>query len=77
MVYGGQLDEPTARALAGKAQRVKYKNFGGAKRLVTFLGPLVLLPSIAENDCLQYRLGTTVLARNVNKRCRVYNRHGS
>ena len=35
MVYGGQLDEPTARALAGKAQRVKYKNFGGAKRLVT------------------------------------------
>ena len=25
MVYGGKLDAPTAKALAGKAQRVKYR----------------------------------------------------
>eukprot|EP01051_Picozoa_sp_SAG22_P002261 SAG22_NODE_99_length_20560_cov_128.669029_26_plen_316_part_00 len=29
MVYGGALDEATARVLTGRTQRVKYKNFGG------------------------------------------------
>ncbi len=33
MVYGGKLDEPTAKALAGRTQRVKYKNFGGTAPL--------------------------------------------
>ena len=33
MVYGGKLDDPTAIALAGKTQRVKYKNFGGTAPL--------------------------------------------
>ena len=33
MVYGGKLDEHTAKALAGKTQRVKYKNFGGTAPL--------------------------------------------
>lgn len=33
MVYGGKLDDSTAKALAGKTQRVKYKNFGGTAPL--------------------------------------------
>jgi hypothetical protein len=52
MVYGGRQDEPTAKALAGKTQRVKYKNFGGT-------APLEVSTTETEHhaDVAYYRAG--------------------